>query len=86
MTKLFAFLTAAILLGTSIWAAEEKTGKIAPLGVYKSTERNYWAFLPRQKVTPPTLTLPADKAWVKTPIDAFILAGLKKAGLKPACP
>src|SRR5207237_9552926 len=26
------------------------------------------------------------KAWIKTPIDAFVLAGLQKAGLKPAPP
>jgi hypothetical protein len=33
---------------------------------------------------PPTFTEAGDKAWVKTPVDAFILAPLKKAGLKPA--
>ena len=81
MRQLIAFLTAAILLGTSIWAAEEK---VAPLGTYKPTERQYWAFVARQKVTPPVLANPADKAWVKTPVDAFVLAGLKKAGLRPA--
>ena len=81
MRPLFAFLTAAILLGTSIRAAEEK---VAPFGSYSAAERQYWAFVPRQKVAPPILPGPADKAWVKTPVDAFILAGLKKAGLRPA--
>jgi len=57
---------------------------VAPLGVYKPAERNFWAFVPRKNPQPPVLSLPADKAWVKTPIDAFILDGLKKAGLKPA--
>ena len=56
----------------------------APLGTYKPMERKYWAFQPRKNVTPPVFTTPADKAWIKTPVDAFILDGLKKAALKPA--
>ena len=54
--------------------------------VYTAAERRHWAFQPRKDPAPPTFTAAADKAWVKTPIDAFILAGLKKAGLKPAPP
>jgi len=67
------------VLGVAAGAEE-----IAPLGSYKPVERNYWAFQPRKAIGPPAFTAPADKAWVKTPVDAFILAGLKKAGLKPA--
>jgi Protein of unknown function (DUF1553)/Protein of unknown function (DUF1549) len=81
MKPLIAFLAAAALLGTSIWASEEK---VAPLGTYKPNERQYWAFVARQNVTPPVSTAVADKAWVKNPVDAFVLAGLKKAGLSPA--
>jgi hypothetical protein len=77
MKGLLAILAAAALLT----AAEEA---IAPLGTYKPLERKHWAFLPRQDAAPPVFTNPADKAWVRTPIDAFILAGLKKAELKPA--
>jgi hypothetical protein len=58
--------------------------KPAPLGVYKPSERNYWAFQPRKNAPPPAFAAPEDKAWVKTPVDAFILATLKKAGFKPA--
>ena len=57
---------------------------VAPLGVYTAAERRHWAFQPRKDPTPPAFTAPVDKAWVKTPVDAFILAGLKKAGLRPA--
>jgi len=57
---------------------------VAPLGVYTPAERRHWAFQPRKDPTPPTFTVAADKAWVKTPVDAFLLAGLKKAGLRPA--
>ncbi len=88
MRRVLAFLTAgALFAGFSPGASnssDEKTEKVAPLGVYKPGERKYWAFQPRKNVVPPTFTAPADKSWVKTPVDAFILAGLKKAGLKPA--
>jgi len=70
-------LTAATLIAAT-------SDKIAPLGTYKPSEKSYWAFQPRNDAKPPVFTSPADKAWVKTPIDAFILEGLKKAGLKPA--
>ena len=41
-------------------------------------------FSPANDTPPPVFTDAADKAWVKTPVDAFILAGLRKNGLKPA--
>jgi hypothetical protein len=77
----FAILNVGLLLGVPLGAFEDKP---APLGVYKSSERNYWAFQPRKNITPPTLSAPQDKAWVRTPVDAFILATLKKTGFKPA--
>ena len=70
--------TAILLVATTLFAG------VAPLGVYKPAERRYWAFQPRQKVVPPTFTTAADRAWAKTPVDAFILDNLKKAGLRPA--
>ena len=57
---------------------------MAPLGSYTAAERRQWEFQPRKDPAPPVFSIAADKAWVKTPVDAFILAGLKKAGLKPA--
>ena len=71
----------AILGACAILAAAE--APVAPLGVYTAAERRHWAFQPRKDPTPPTFTA-ADKAGVKTPVDAFVLAGLKKAGLRPA--
>jgi hypothetical protein len=73
---------AAILSTCLILAAAE--APVAPLGVYTAAERRHWAFQTRKDPTPPAFTAPADKAWVKTPVDAFILTGLKKAGLRPA--
>src|SRR5437764_15458079 len=74
---------AIIIAGVGLVAAEES---VAPLGTYTALERRHWAFQARKDVAPPTFTAAADKAWIKTPIDAFVLAGLRKAGLKPAPP
>ncbi len=81
MKQLIVFLSVAVSTVVVLGAFEEKT---APLGTYKPSEKSYWAFQPRKDVKPPTFTAVADKAWVKTPIDAFILTGLKKAQLRPA--
>jgi hypothetical protein len=68
---------AVVCAAAALWAAEET---VAPLGTYTAVERRYWAFQPRKDVAAPAIS----DAWVKTPIDTFILAGLRKAGLKPA--
>jgi hypothetical protein len=41
----------------------------------------HWSFEPPQRASLPQVK---DKGWVRNPIDAFILAGLENAGLKPA--
>ncbi len=41
----------------------------------------HWSFIAPQRHELPTVT---DKAWVKNPIDAFILARLEREGLKPS--
>jgi hypothetical protein len=58
--------------------------EVAPLGTYTPGERRHWAFQPRSTEPAPSFDDAAAKAWIRTPIDAFILAGLRKAGLKPA--
>jgi uncharacterized protein DUF1553/uncharacterized protein DUF1549 len=77
-TKLFAL---GATLGAFALASE-----VAPLGTYTPRERSHWAFVKRATPTIPTFTLAADNAWVKNPIDAFILQRLQKAGLKPSPP
>jgi hypothetical protein len=83
MKQLIALFTAATFLAAAA-SDSNVSEKIAPLGTYKPAERRYWAFVQRQNAAPPVFALPADKAWVRTPIDAFILASLKKNGLRPA--
>ncbi len=41
----------------------------------------HWSFLSPTRPKPPAVQ---DKAWVRTPIDNFVLAKLEAAGLKPA--
>jgi hypothetical protein len=45
--------------------------------------QKHWAFRP---VARPPVPVVKDKAWVKTPVDAFVLAQLEARGLKPAEP
>ncbi|HYZ85765.1 MAG TPA: DUF1549 domain-containing protein, partial [Bryobacteraceae bacterium] len=51
---------------------------------YTATERRHWAFQKRNHPEVPTFTTPQDRAWVKNPIDAFVLARLQKESLRPA--
>ncbi|MFN3653326.1 MAG: PSD1 and planctomycete cytochrome C domain-containing protein [Armatimonadota bacterium] len=46
-------------------------------------DASHWAFQPVRR---PPLPRVNDRAWVKSPIDAFVLAGLEQAGLRPAPP
>ncbi|HWQ36817.1 MAG TPA: DUF1553 domain-containing protein [Blastocatellia bacterium] len=41
----------------------------------------HWAYIPPRRVAPPAVSNPA---WVRNPIDSFILARLEKEGLKPS--
>jgi hypothetical protein len=43
--------------------------------------QRHWAFEPAQR---PPLPEVQDKAWVRNPVDAYVLSGLEQAGLKPA--
>ena len=45
--------------------------------------RAHWAFQP---VKNPAVPAVKDAAWVKTPVDAFVLAKLEEKGLKPSAP
>ena len=42
---------------------------------------DWWAYQPLRRPAPPVVR---DQAWVRSPIDAFILAGLEERGLRPA--
>ena len=50
---------------------------------FTDAQRNYWAF---QKVVKPAVPSVKAKSWVRTPVDAFILAKLEEKNLKPNPP
>ncbi len=54
-----------------------------PALVITEDERTFWAFQPIRRPTPPKVR---HAAWVRTPLDPFLLAPLEKAGLKFAPP
>jgi hypothetical protein len=80
MKRIVATL-AILAYAALVFGADEP---VAPLGSYTARERGQWEFRPRKDPAAPRFTDGAGKAWVKTPVDAFILTGLRKAGLKPA--
>ncbi len=55
----------------------------APMGMSLEEGREFWSFQP---VSNPPAPEVRDPDWVKTPIDAFVLAKLEANGLKPAPP
>jgi hypothetical protein len=50
---------------------------------YGGVGREHWSFLPVQRQAPPAV---ADPAWCRTPVDAFILAGLERDQVRPNPP
>src|SRR5262245_33534377 len=57
--------------------------KAPPKGVITEEAKRYWVYQPVKRSPVPEVK---DKTWVKTPIDAFILAKLEAKGLKPIKP
>ncbi|HEY3788717.1 MAG TPA: DUF1549 and DUF1553 domain-containing protein, partial [Urbifossiella sp.] len=54
-----------------------------PVGDGEKAEK-HWAFQARTHPVPPTFDVPARTVWVRTPIDAFVLDRLIRAGLESA--
>jgi len=75
LRTLAILLTSAALLSGADSIASEK---------YTAAERRHWAFQKRANPEAPLFTAAADRAWVRNPIDAFVLARLRKSGLRPA--
>jgi len=77
-------LKSTLLAAGLLFAAPATVGDTAPLGVYTAAERRHWAFQPIADPAPPAFADPAAKAWIRTPVDAFVLASLRDAKLQPA--
>jgi hypothetical protein len=62
--------------------AQGEKGKVyASLKPITDEQRNYWAF---RKPSRPQIPNVKNRSWVRTPIDAFILAKLEEKGLQPS--
>ena len=61
-------------------ASDKKTGPVGTGYVITAEQRKFWSFQPVRK---PAIPPVKDKAWVKTPVDNFVLARLEKEGLRP---
>ena len=55
-------------------------GEVAGRRLGDSKPADWWSLKPLTKPTPPTV----DRGWVRTPIDAFVLAKLREKGLQPS--
>ncbi len=65
---------AVLALACSGWAFSEDLP-------FTTEQLNHWAYQKVQKPEPPAVR---DRAWVRTPVDAFVLAKLEAKGVKPA--
>ncbi|MDX1982734.1 MAG: PSD1 and planctomycete cytochrome C domain-containing protein [Bryobacteraceae bacterium] len=80
-------LPAAEIADFERWAAmgapdpRKDEAATADRGIDWAEARKHWAFRPVVKPTPPSVR---EAAWVRTPVDAFLLAKLEEKGLKPA--
>src|ERR1700675_3819632 len=66
------------LVGLVLGFGARAADSLAPLPKYPPAERRHWAF---QKRAHPEVPVVAGAA---NPVDAFVYAGLKKAGLRPS--
>jgi len=73
-------LDAATIASIRAWIDQ---GAVWPegAGVAAAEVKKHWAFIPPER---PAIPKVGNPAWVRTPIDAFILARLDKEGLRPS--
>ena len=74
MKRSFILLTTT--LGV-VLASESATLK----DLFTTVQRKHWSF---QKVSPPAVPVVKNSAWVRNPIDAFILAKLESKAIRPS--
>src|SRR5213594_3531101 len=64
-------------------AVDDPANQVAPERTFARQEREHWAFQPVRR---PAVPIVRNAAWVRTPIDAFVLEKLEQVGLSPAPP
>ncbi|MBG99955.1 MAG: hypothetical protein CMN58_06380 [Solibacterales bacterium] len=63
--------------------AKRSFGDTGDQGAVDPTKTNHWSFQP---IRDPQLPTVANTSWIKTDVDAFILAQIEKKGLQPVRP
>jgi mono/diheme cytochrome c family protein len=67
----------------NVSVSDASSTKRAARKEFSEEEQNFWAYLPVSRPVAPKIR---DAAWVKSPIDAFILRELEEKGVHPAPP
>ena len=76
---LIAFSIGAVTALTAF--ADAGAGKAVPAAVPAKASRVWWSYQPLNEQAPPAVK---DVKWERTPIDAFVLAKLEAANIKPS--
>ncbi|MDE0838036.1 MAG: PSD1 and planctomycete cytochrome C domain-containing protein [Kiritimatiellae bacterium] len=69
-----------VMMGAPYHPEREYKPTVQSGGAIDAKARDYWAYQPPRKADPPT----APDDWARSAIDAFVLQGLKGAGLTPS--
>src|SRR6204780_4257430 len=75
MRHRFVLLGSCLAVAFALYAADTDT--------FTAAQRSFWSLQPVKKQAVPAVK---DRAWAKTPIDAFVLAKLEENDLKPNPP
>ena len=74
------FVAAGFFVLAGVYAA---TPSAAPHKPFTESQKRWWAFQP---VVKPAVPVVKNRAWVRTPVDAFVLAKLEEKGISPSGP
>jgi hypothetical protein len=73
-------VAAGLFVFAGLYAA---TPSVPPHKPFTESQKRWWAFQPVGKPAVPAVK---NKAWARTPIDAFVLAKLEEKGIAPSAP
>jgi hypothetical protein len=66
----------------AVWPSGDRLAAVPPSrGAFTASQKAFWAFQP---VRLPAIPAVQNRGWLKSPIDAFILAPLEARGLQPS--
>ena len=84
-----AWVTVGLILSSPVLAQEPLANsgtavKATSNSEYSDDERNHWSLLPRATPAIPQFQALKDQAWIRNPIDAFVLEKLRAHDLDPS--